>query len=203
MVSLLSLAAGLASWRQVTHATRTKTSASSRLLGPRARFVATSPEGSPRLKRLDVPLRHRPLSTPPWSVVRGTCSGAASGQLTVRHRGGAPVASKTYWEHADSIALPRSHGVEGANLLPPVAGDHPGRPCRWAWNFISRGRRATTSWAPIRPAVACVPLRCVPPTKFGYRITGTPRSVVADLDPDPWLFEPQRAGVAAGRCPGT
>jgi hypothetical protein len=113
------------------------------------------------------------------------------------------VASETYSGHADSIALPRSHGVGGVNLLPPVAGDHPARPTRWAWSFISRGRWATTSWAPITPAVACVPLRWVPPTKIGSRITDTPRSVAADLDPDLRLFEPQPAGVAPGRCPGT
>ncbi len=106
---------------------------------------------------------------------------------------------------AGDMRLPLSQFTPAHALvdIPPVAGDHPGRPSRWAWNFISRGRSATASWAPIRPAVAGVPLRCVPPTKIGSRITGTPRSVVADLDPDPRLFEPQRAGVAQGRCPGT
>jgi hypothetical protein len=46
-------------------------------------------------------------------------------------------------------------------------------------------------------------LRWVPPTKIGSRITGRPRSAAVDLDPDLRLFEPQRAGVAPGRCPGT
>src|SRR5918996_5880418 len=53
----------------------------------------------------------------------------------------------------------------------------PGSPSWWAWNFISRGRFATVSCAPISPAVACVPLRCVPPTKIGSLVTA--RSVAA------------------------